>query len=815
MPYRKPRGSGAQAAAHLSPAADRRPERGKKAGFYFDRTGADFLASAVTSATSVAVKLKKKSHKVSSKRRNKRTKLWQQYTAARDRRGDAFDSASWLQDHHDPKGKLAYKKRKAEARARRKKPPPPVLPPQKEQKFEYATMAPFLKLPDVRKRPKPELLLPLPTPMGRTNYEAIMGKYENFQEAMHGLHTKIAAKTVSKEFFRFVLNQERRMREAKIRDAQKAKEDERKLKRALARLKNKKMAAAFGRWADMWDTMKRMRSLMHRVANGTLSARFLRWLEFTKMSVRERMDSFNNLAEYAIVIQSWTRMWQGVEYYYKYRRETNAAKCIQRMVMAHNCRNIMARYHRRKQREAALRQKCMNRLVRGLEMRVFTAWAEWSSTIRRLRVFVKKHILAGVAKALHAWVEAVGVLREERENMQKLQAFMRKHMLGGVRKGFMAWQDAVKNVKLMRLARNRIVHGKILRVWLAWSEYTRTTKRVKRFISRWKNKELHNAWDTWREEAHRSVRLRHLVRKLFLGAMHKAFGGWIMIWQEGVRAKNIAARKIQGLYYIWYGKGFLRRAREQIRLDEEAERARRAAAGLDSERHRLMRVDPKEPIVTKRYRLLMGEMKDAMETSTGYFESKALHDQFDMRQQGNFVMAGLRQQIVNETMRMVQLRSTKEWYEALSKQESAKWGRGWERNHQYPPDEKIRREAMDIRTLHDHFPEESMPTAGKSIDFQGTFQDFEDGLRSSLSEWAFMERQDWISHKQYIQWIVRGTLKNVKNPEKRLTAWNVLKEVLDENTLAEVTVAMGNNELIERLGGAHMATHYMNENTIE
>ena len=70
-----------------------------------------------------------------------------------------------------------------------------------------------------------------------------------------------------------------------------------------------------------------------------------------------------------------------------------------------------------------------------------------------------------------------------------------------------------------------------------------------------------------------------------------------MIWQDGVRAKNVAARRIQGLYYIWYGKGFLRRAREQIRLDEEAERARRDALGLDSERHRLMRIDPKEPIV--------------------------------------------------------------------------------------------------------------------------------------------------------------------------------------------------------------------------
>ena len=453
QPKGKPGGSGARAATHLSSTGDASPAgkmaaltRGKMPGNdsgrtgtpYFDKSGTDFLASAVTSASSVAVRLKKKSRKARDKRKDKRSKLWRQYVESRDRKGPGFDSPSWLHDHHDPKGKIAYRKKKAAARARRRKPPPPSLPPQKEQKFEYATMTPFLKMPDVRKRPKPALLLPLPTPMGRTNYEAIMGRYENFQEAMHGLHEKIVTKRVSKDFFRFVLDQEQRMRAAKIREAEEAKENERKLKRALARLKNKKLAAAFGTWEEVWDTMKRMRNLMRRVAGGTLSARFMRWQEFTKSSVRDRMDSFNNLAEYAIVIQSWTRMWQGVEYFYRFRRETGAARCIQRMVMAHNCRNILARYHRQKVREAELRRKCMNRLVRGCQMRVFAAWADWAYSVGRLRAFVKKHMLAGISKALHAWIEATGVLREERENMAKLQAFMRKHMLGGVRKGFVA-----------------------------------------------------------------------------------------------------------------------------------------------------------------------------------------------------------------------------------------------------------------------------------------------------------------------------------------------------------------------------------------
>lgn len=786
----------------------------KHGAFYFEKSGTDFLASQITSATSVAVRLKNKSKKARNKVKDKRAKLWRRYAEARDRKSLSFDSASWLHDHHDPKGRIAYKKKKEEDRKRRKKAPPPEPPPIKEQQFEYATMTPFLKMNGVPKRPRPEILLPLPTPMGRTNYEAIMGKYESFQDAMQGLHAKIVTKNVSKDFFRFVLDQERRMRERKKREAEEAIENKRKLKRALARIRKKKLSAAFNTWDEVWSTMKRMRALMRRVAGGTLSVRLLMWQEYTKKSVQERMKSFNNLSEYAIIIQSWTRMWQGVEWYERFRIETKAARCIQRMIMAHNCRNIMARYHRQKMREEELRRKCMNRLVRGLEMRVFRSWADWAYSVGRLRAFVKKHLLAGQAKAFHAWTEALHVFREERGNLQKLQAFMHKHMLGGIRKGFVAWQDAAKNQQLMRLARNRLVHGKLLRVWHAWTEHTRSVIRVRNFLSRWKNKELHHAFDTWHEEAHRAVRIRHLARKLFLGAAHKSFDGWRMIWLDALRRKHVAARRIQGLYYIWYGKGFLVRAREQIRLDEEAEKARLAASGRDSERHRLMRLSSDEPHLTNRYRLLTSEMKDAMETSTGYFESKALHDEFDLRQQGNFVMAGLRQEIVNETMRIVQMRSNDEWYQALGARETKKWGRGWERYYEYGPDEKIRREAMDIRTLYDHFPEDGIPTAGKSIDFQGTFQDFETGLRNSLEEWAFMEKQDWISHKQYIQWIVRGTMTNVKAPEKRLLAWNLLKEVLDENTLAEVTVTMGNNELIGRLGGAHMATHYMNENTI-
>ena len=105
-----PGGSGAQAAAHLAAIS------GNRSGFYFDKSGMDFLASEVTSTTHIAVRLKNKRKKAQKKVRDKRAKLWRRYAEARDKKGRDFNSPGWLHDHHDPKGKIAYKKRKEEPR---------------------------------------------------------------------------------------------------------------------------------------------------------------------------------------------------------------------------------------------------------------------------------------------------------------------------------------------------------------------------------------------------------------------------------------------------------------------------------------------------------------------------------------------------------------------------------------------------------------------------------------------------------------------------------------------------------------------------
>ena len=779
---------------------------------HYARNDGQFLLNTFTSATHVAVKLRKKAKTAKNKVKIRQKKMWGKFMEARDTGGGQFNQSSWLQDHHDPKGRAARKKRKAEDREKRKRKTIPKLPTMKEPVLEKSTMAPFTKKKGQRKRPFARNLLPLPTPMGKYNFAELMGRYESYEDGMKALHEKTVAKKVSKNFLVFVLDQERRKREAAKQAAQDAVDNEFKLKRAVARLKNKQLAGAFHAWEETWYTMKRMRALMQRIAGATQSATFARWIDFKNIVIEERMNAYNNLSEYAVVLQAWIRTFQAIRYVETYKRRTKAAHVIQRMVRAWHARNILTKAKAHKEKEEALRIKVRNRLFYAVQHRIFDAWSEWAYNIGRLKRFVQKHILGGVAKAYHAWIVGMKTQQEEQNTATKLQAFMNKHMLGGARKGFIAWLDAVKNVKLLRFAKNKLVHGKIHRIWVAWSEYVGVQRRVKGFIHRWKNAELYQAIHTWHEEAHRAARIRHLVRKLFLGAIHKSFQGWKMIWNDALRMKNIAARSIQGLYHIWYGKNFLKRARAQIRQDELDALKQGHDQRQDSERHQMMIINDDDPIVTKRLKLLNTEMKDAMESSTGYFDSKSLHDQFDLHQQGNFVMSTLRKELVNETLRLVQQRSNLKWYNELSEKETKKWGRGWERNHKYQGMDQIRRDTLGIKTLHDHFPEKGMPTAGKSIVFQGTFQDFEEGLRGCLTEWSFMEAQGWISHQQYLQWIVRGSITNVKEPEKKTVGWNLLKEILDENTLAEVVVVLGNNELVESLGGAKGVTHYLNGN---
>jgi len=778
---------------------------------YAHQNGSKFKMNSFTSATHIAVRLRKKAKETKEVvAARKKKQMWAKFMSARDcAGGERFNQSAWLQDHHDKKGRADRKKRKAEERKRRRRDVVPELPKMKEVVLEDATMTPFSKAK--RKRPIAAHLLPLPTPMGKNNFKAIMDRYETYEEGMQHFHAKTVTRTVSKDFVVFVLNQERRQREAAKRGAEQAVENGKILKRALARLKNKQLAGAFHTWQEMWDTMKRMRSLMQRVAGGSKSAIFARWIEYRIISVEERMTSFNNLSEYATLIQSWIRTFQAIAYVDQFRRDTSGARVIQRMVRAWHARNILTKAKDHEKKMDDLRRRVRNRLFYAVQHRIFNAWSEWAYNIAALKRFVKKHMLGGVTKAFHAWIAGVLQEKEEKENMQKLQKFMQKNMMGGVRKGFLAWLDAMKNIRILRLAKNKLVHGKIHRIWVAWSEHVQTMKRVQRFMNRWKNGAIMTAFETWHEEAHRSARIRHLARKLFLGCLQKSYQGWKMVWSDQLRRKNVAARSIQGLYHVWYGKNFLKRARQQIYDDELAEKKKLQDAGVDTERHALMKIGDNDPVVTQRLRLLHNELQDAMESSTGFFDSKSLHDNFDLHQQGTFVMSSLRQELINETLRLVQRRKNQAWYNDLAESQSNKWGGGWERNYKYSPEDQIRRDSLDVHTLHDHFPEQGMSNSGKSIVFQGTFQDFEEGMRGSLKEWSFMETQGWISHKQYIQWMVRGAITNVKDPEKKLVGWNLLREVLDENTFAEVSVVIGNNELIDMLGGQHMAQHYMND----
>ena len=252
----------------------------------------------------------------------------------------------------------------------------------------------------------------------------------------------------------------------------------------------------------------------------------------------------------------------------------------------------------------------------------------------------------------------------------------------------------------------------------------------------------------------------------------------------------------------------MRKLELEIKAEREAEMSRITKNHKEELGHSIMELKSDEK--SDHLVLLQNEITLAQNNSDGYFESNALHDSFDLRSSGTEVLSNLRRAIVNETSRMAQLKILHDWYNALAERETAKWGRGWERYYKMTPQEQINAETMKMKVLPEHFPEDTLPTAGRSIFFQGKFRDFADGLRSSLTEWKFMMRQNWISHGQYIQWIVKGAIFNLDQEEKKLIAWQILKEELDENTMAEIAVAVSHHLLKKQLGSTRDLHRFCN-----
>ena len=209
-------------------------------------------------------------------------RMWRKLLKKRDAGGPNFDTMEWYRRNvlfPAPKVKKPKKQKEEE------------LPPITLKPVTPVSSTPWDTRGGKRKRPLPDSLLAVPTNLGMTGYNELMTGFETFEEKMQMLFTQTMARKVSKDFLLNVLDQDKRRRAAAVRQKALDEENDRKVQKALRRLKHKELSHCWELWHELWSLKKRLKRLAHRVMSGTNSHTMQVWKAF----VMERHIEHRNM----------------------------------------------------------------------------------------------------------------------------------------------------------------------------------------------------------------------------------------------------------------------------------------------------------------------------------------------------------------------------------------------------------------------------------------------------------------------------------------------------------------------------------------
>ena len=174
-------------------------------------------------------------------------------------------------------------------------------------------------------------------------------------------------------------------------------EDEARVARSLARIKNRKLFAAFTKWAEHWEKMKKVRGLVARGLYKSMATSFDTWKEYLYSCRREKEMA-------ATRMQSLFRGKKGRTKFQSRQQKKKAAGTIQRfwrMVMA---KDILARAKKQKEEQERKVAKSLARIKNRHLAMSFDKWHDYATTMRKVRAMVKR----GLFRLKHAVLESLG-----------------------------------------------------------------------------------------------------------------------------------------------------------------------------------------------------------------------------------------------------------------------------------------------------------------------------------------------------------------------------------------------------------------------
>ena len=210
---------------------------------------------------------------------------------------------------------------------------------------------------------------------------------------------------------------------------------------------------ALNAWVDFVEERARLQRLMARAASGPLARAFGAWL-----------DALDEIARVRGVVA---------------RVSTRAQGCLARL-------QPVGRGGRRGRAAPRLWRADGQRAdAQGVEP-VGVALAEW----RRLKGYGSRIAMAGVTKALNAWVEFV-------EERARLKAFGHRLLHRGLVKALNAWVEQAAQVGKMAGAMHRALNARLSAAWNAWVASTDEHYRLADFANRMLQRELLKGWNKW------------------------------------------------------------------------------------------------------------------------------------------------------------------------------------------------------------------------------------------------------------------------------------------------------------------------------
>ena len=327
------------------------------------------------------------------------------------------------------------------------------------------------------------------------------------------------------------------------------------LRRAMARMLNARVAAAFGAWQDVWAQKQRVKGMIRRLMNRGLAMAFQTWYDVWQETVRERMaEDEEEARKERVVMQvlqklknremaaAWSAWFEQVE---QKRRLRGLANRMRMGAASKAFAMWISVVEERGDQRRLLHKVAARMLMRRVSM-AFNSWLDAIESIRRTRNLMSRMRNPMVGHCFNLWLDAVDEAREA--NADALSKAEREDLEERRRKAEAERLRLEREHSLKSKAAVHFRQSESLMVFMIWKENWESIKaermRIQAAYMRMTRSAMGKAFQRWREMLDETQEQRDIAQRALQRMRNLAMSRAFVNWRQNARAlkKNREAR---------------------------------------------------------------------------------------------------------------------------------------------------------------------------------------------------------------------------------------------------------------------------------